>query len=221
MEEQTITQEKQLITPPETDVATCDYTTEITPLNQLGSSFVPTTEHGIKVAKHSAWLKTIRHETPNPAKPFKVGVYIRYFNQTKYENYLDYHKKQYIDVLAQCPKWTFVGFYIDEGSTAPYMESAPEWMRLLHDCEEGKIDLIITQKVSNVSKDMMELTLLARYFAALPHPIGMYFTSEDIFTLATYYRSDTMDKDFFCPSEDWGLLPNDELEQPKGIEQHD
>ena len=211
----------ELMQADDTSSVSCAHTTEITPLAQLGSSFIPTTKHGEKVAKHSAWLKTIRHETPNPAKPFKVGVYIRYFNQTKYENYLDYHKKQYEDVLAQYPKWTFVGFYIDEGATAPYMESAPEWSRLLNDCMEGKVDLIITQKVSNVSKDMMELTLLARYFAALPHPIGMYFASEDIFTLATYYRSDTSDKDFFFPSEDWKLLPDDNEESLKGIAQND
>ncbi len=220
MEEQNIIQETQLISTEETDIATCAHTTEITPLQQLSFSFVPTTAHGMKVAKHSAWLKTIRHETPNPGRPFKVAAYIRYFNQTKHDNYLDYHIKQYNDVLSQYPKWTFVGFYIDEGATAPYMESAPEWSRLLNDCMEGKVDLIITQKVSNVSKDMMELTLLARYFAALPHPIGMYFTSEDIFTLATYYRSDVMDRNFYFPSEDWEQLPDDEPPL-RGIPQND
>ena len=38
------------------------------------------------VAQHKQWLKTIRHETPNPKIPFKVAVYIRYFNQTKYDD---------------------------------------------------------------------------------------------------------------------------------------
>ncbi len=221
MNEQNTTEENtQLVAADEVDISTVNHTTGITPLQQLGTSYIPTTPHGMKVAKHSAWLKTIRHETPNPAKPFKVGVYIRYFNQTKHENYLEYHKKQYIDVLAQYPKWTFVDFYIDEGANAPHMESAPEWMRLLNDCMAGKVDLIITQKVSNVSRDMMELTLLARYFAALPHPVGMYFASEDIFTLATYYISDTMDKDFFYPDNDWKTLPDDD-DLPKGITTND
>ena len=35
------------------------------------------------LAQHRQWLKSIRHETPNPKIPFKVAVYIRYFNQTK------------------------------------------------------------------------------------------------------------------------------------------
>ena len=43
------------------------------------------------VAQHRQWLKSIRHETPNPKTPFKVAVYIRFFNQTKYrdEEYLE------------------------------------------------------------------------------------------------------------------------------------
>ena len=40
------------------------------------------------LAEHRAWLKSIKHERPMPSHPFKVAVYIRYFNQTKYSNYL-------------------------------------------------------------------------------------------------------------------------------------
>jgi len=42
------------------------------------------------ISDHKAWLKKIKKEHPSPYQFFKVGVYIRYFNQTKYENYLDY-----------------------------------------------------------------------------------------------------------------------------------
>ena len=47
------------------------------------------------VAQHRQWLKTIRHEVPNPKVPFKVAVYIRFFNQTKYrdEEYLERNKE--------------------------------------------------------------------------------------------------------------------------------
>ena len=87
-------------------------------------------ERNSLLAEHRAWLKSIKHERPLPKHPFHVAVYIRYFNQTRYENYLSAHKKQFLDTLALCPKWDFVGFYVDEGSTAPNMETAPEWSRL-------------------------------------------------------------------------------------------
>ena len=78
------------------------------------------------VAQHRQWLKTIRHEVPNPKIPFKVAVYIRFFNQTKYrdEEYLERNKEVFRATLAQYPMWEFVGFYIDNGSTAPYMENS-------------------------------------------------------------------------------------------------
>ena len=169
--------------------------------------FGANTEQAQKIAEHKAWLQNIRHERPNTAHHYRVAVYIRYFNQTKYDNYLDYHIQEYKDTMALCPNWEFVGFYIDEGSTAPNMENAKEWSRLLQDCLDGKVDLIITQKVKNVSRKPYELAFCARILAAQKPPVGMYFVSEDIFTLATYYQNDTMDR-FFLPSPDWQVLPD-------------
>ena len=116
------------------------------------------TERNTLLAEHRAWLKEIKRERPLPKTHYRVAVYIRYFNQTRYEDYLSAHKKQFLDTLALCPNWKFVGFYVDEGSTAPNMENAPEWSRLLQDCYEEKVDLIITQKASNISKKLSELS---------------------------------------------------------------
>ena len=164
------------------------------------------------ISDHKAWLKKIKKEHPSPYQFFKVGVYIRYFNQTKYENYLDYHKMQFIDLINKYPNWTLVDFYVDQGQAAPKMENAPEWCRLLNDCFNKKVDLIITHKVSNVSRDANELTLCARLLAAQPHPVGMYYIGEDIYTLASYYRQDLRDVQFF-PTEDWACLPDDDEDQ--------
>lgn len=188
---------------------------EIATTPQFSLIFGENSEQARKIAEHRDWLKSIRHERPNTEVPFKVGIYIRYFNQTRYDNYLAYHKKQFADTVALCPKWTLVDFYIDEGSTAPNMETAPAWSQLLEDCFDGKIDLIITQKVSNVSKRPFEVNLCARLLAAQQHPIGIYFISEDIFTLSSYYQNDLKDP-FFFPSPDWKILPETE-EEMRGL----
>ena len=176
---------------------------------QFSLLFEDESEQGQKIIKHRAWLHSIRHERPNTERRYKVGVYIRYFNQTRYPNYLSFHKKQFADSIALCPNWTLTDFYTDEGQTAPYMENSPEWSRLLQDCMEGKVDLIITQKISNVSRDMDEITFCARLLAAQDPPIGIYFVSEDVFTLASYYRKDLRDPELF-PSPDWKILPEPE-----------
>ena len=179
--------------------------TEIEEAPRFSMIFGDSSDRSDKISEHRLWLQSIRKEHPLPATPYRVGVYIRYFNQTKYENYLDYHIKNFEDTLALCPKWTLVDFYIDEGATAPNMESAPEWCRLLDDCFDGKVDLIITQKVSNVSKKSQEITFVSRLLASLDKPVGIYFISEDIFTLASYYQEDMKDT-FFLPCADWKLL---------------
>ena len=169
-------------------------------------------EFAEKLNEHREWLRHIRHERPSTLTHFRVAVYIRYFNQTKYENYLDFQIKQFESTLELCPNWSFVGFYIDEGSTAPNMESAPEWARLLQDCEEGKIDLIITQKVSNVSRKSYEVAFCARLLACMNPPVGIYFISEDIYTTAYYYREDLRNTWFnkdIAPIEEWVLTQKD------------
>ena len=158
------------------------------------------------LARHKLWLESLQHEYPSPYTHYRIGVYIRFFNQTKHENYLLYHKQEFIDTIALCPNWTLVGFYVDEGQTAPCMENAKEWSRLLQDCLDGKIDLIITQKVSNVTRNPAEVTLVSRILATQKKPVGVYFINEDIFTLASYYQEDMRERRFF-PSLDWQMLP--------------
>ena len=165
-----------------------------------------------KLAKHRLWMNSIPHEYPMPYTPYKIGVYIRYYNQTRYENYLEKHLQQFMDDIALCPQWTLVDFYVDEGQTAPHMEYSKEWCRLLEDCFTGKVNLIVTQKVSNVSSDWHEMAFVARMLAAQEHPIGIYFISEDIFTLTSYYQSDLRDTGLFPAG--WQILPPDELDEP-------
>lgn len=164
-----------------------------------------------KLAKHRIWMDSIPHEYPMPYTPYKIGVYIRYYNQTRYENYLEKHIQQYIDDIALCPRWTLVDFYVDQGQSAPHMEYSKEWCRLLEDCFTGKVDLIVTQKVSNVSSDWREMAFIARMLAAQERPIGIYFISEDLFTLASYYQPDLRDQGFLPVG--WKKLPPDELDE--------
>lgn len=164
-----------------------------------------------ELARHKLWMDSIQHEYPMPYFPYKIGVYIRYYNQTKYDNYLEKHKLQFRDDIALCPAWKLVDFYIDNGMTAPRMENSKNWCRLLEDCLLGKVDLIVTQKVSNVSSNPQEISFVASLLAAQKHPIGMYFISEDIFTLASYYTAEIYDENFLAT--EWEILPDDEFDK--------
>ena len=122
--------------------------------------------HRNLLRKHKAWLELIQHEYPMPYKHYRIGVYIRYFNQTKYENYLDYHKQQFADTIALCPNWELIDFYVDEGISAPNMESAKDWCRLLDDCFAGKIDLL-SLKISLLSPPITRQICMRSIFCRL------------------------------------------------------
>lgn len=171
-------------------------TNEISEESNVFRRNIPISKHKEALRKHKAWLELIRHEYPMPGKAYQIGIYIRYYNQTKYQNYLSYHKQEFEDTIALCPLWTLVDFYVDEGAVAPNMENAKEWCRLLNDCFSGKVDLIITQKVSNVSRKPEDLALISRLLACQEHPVGIYFINEDLFTLASYYQRQMRDSDF-------------------------
>ena len=54
------------------------------------------------LAHHKLWLESIQHEYPSPYTHYRIGVYIRFFNQTKYADYLLYHKQEFIDTISLC-----------------------------------------------------------------------------------------------------------------------
>ena len=136
------------------------------------------------VAQHRQWLKTIRHEVPNPKIPFKVAVYIRFFNQTKYrdEEYLERNKEVFRATLAQYPIWEFVGFYIDNGSTAPYMENSTAWSELLSDCDAGKVDLI-SHRRSAMCPEMLKKWRFAQECSLLASLLLASTSYQKIYTL--------------------------------------
>ena len=172
----------------------------------------------VKYAKHKLWLDSLQHEYPMPFVPYRVGVYIRFYNQTKYsdEVYLEKHKSQFREDIECCPRWSLVDYYVDTGAVAPGMEYSPEWLRLLDDCFAGKVDLIVTQKVSNVTSDPGEIALVARLLANQKPPVGIYFISEDLFTLASYFWPDMKDEGFV--QSGWKTLPPDDLDPPRLLE---
>lgn len=183
--------------------------------NVFRRHFYDESEIGL-LAEHRRWMSVQQKEYPQPYIPYRIGVYIRYYNQTKYKNYIEKHTQQFIDDISLCPQWTLVDFYIDKGMTAPRMENSKEWCRLLGDCFSGKVNLIVTQKVRSVSNDPEEMAFIARALATQKTPVGIYFISEDIFTLASYYLRDLQD-DGFLP---YGVnvLPEDELDLPMTYE---
>ena len=134
--------------------------------------------------------------------PFKVARLFAFQSDEIWgRDYLERNKEVFRATLAQYPMWEFVGFYIDNGSTAPYMESAVAWTELLSDCDEEKVNLIITQKISNVSWKIHEVSICARMLPRGILLLGIYFISEDMYTLCLVLSRQIFEEPCFFPHQ--------------------
>ena len=68
-----------------------------------------------------------------------------------------------------------------------------------------------------MSSDPGEIAFVARILANQKPPIGIYFISEDIFTLGSYYWADMKDDGFVQPG--WKTLPPDDLDLLPAVNQ--
>lgn len=84
-------------------------------------------------------------------KHLRVAPYCRV--STDSEEQLNSYNAQiayYTEKIAATPEWTMVRLYADEGITGTSMKRRKEFLKMLRDCDRGKIDLIITNCLSHV-----------------------------------------------------------------------
>ena len=114
----------------------------------------------------------------------RVAVYARVSSgdirqTTSYE----LQKKYYEDFVVRHPNWTLVKLYADEGISGTSLAHRDEFNRMIADCRAGKIDMIITKSVSRFARNVVDCISTVRMLGELPHPVGVFFESECIFSL--------------------------------------
>lgn len=86
----------------------------------------------------------------------------------------------YESYIKANPAWTFVGVYYDEGITGTKKEKRPKLLRMISDCENGHIDLIVTKSISRFARNTTDCLELVRKLQKLG--IFIYFEKENIDT---------------------------------------
>lgn len=114
----------------------------------------------------------------------RVAVYARVStgdpNQT---SSYELQKNHYQDMVARHPGWHLVEIYADEGISGTSLQHRDDFIRMIADCEAGKIDLIVTKSVSRFARNVIDCIGQVRKLRALPNPVGVFFETENIFTL--------------------------------------
>ena len=112
----------------------------------------------------------------------RVGAYCRV--STDSEDQLNSYEAQiayYTDAIAKNPNWTFVGIYADEGITGTATTKRKDFLRLMRDCEKGKVDYILTKSVSRFARNTVDSLVWTRKLRA--KGIGVYFEEQALDSL--------------------------------------
>ena len=114
----------------------------------------------------------------------RVAVYARVStDDPRQTSSYELQKNYYEDLVQKNPHWILVDIYADEGISGTSLNHRDAFKRMIHDCNEGKIDLIITKSVSRFARNIVDCIEQVRKLAALKPPVGVMFETERIYTL--------------------------------------
>ena len=145
--------------------------------------------------------KRVRNATvpPNaifkPAKPtptindtsrMRVAVYARVSTKsTEQVSSIENQTKYYTEKIAKTPNWEMQDIYKDEGISGTSIKRRKDFQRMIADAADKKMDLILCASVSRFARDVSDCIEQVRKLKTVnpTHPVGVYFETEDIYTL--------------------------------------
>jgi len=109
----------------------------------------------------------------------RVAAYARV--STDSEDQIESYKAQvahYSEAIAKNPRWRFVEIYADEGITGTQAKKRKNFMRMIRDCEKGKIDLILTKSIARFARNTVDSLRYIRDLKA--HGVSVFFEEQNI-----------------------------------------
>ena len=130
-------------------------------------------------------MRTVRRIQPikSPCKPrFKVAAYAR-VSDSRLHHSLSTQISYYNRLIQAHPDWELVGIYYDEGISGKEQSNRQGFLNLIKDCEDGKIDRIITKSIARFGRNTVELLTTVRQLRL--KNIGVTFEKENIDSLSS------------------------------------
>lgn len=134
-------------------------------------------------------------ETPQEQEKkrhLRVAAYCRVSTDSEeqlssYENQLAY----YTEKIMNEPGWTMAGVFADEGITGTSTGRRKEFLRMIRQCRQGKIDMILAKSVSRFARNTVDTLNFTRELRGLGIPVifeeqninSIYPESEFLITL--------------------------------------
>ena len=126
-----------------------------------------------------------------PAKPeavraskrqLRVAAYCRVSTDDE-EQLTSYEaqKNYYTDKIMTNKEWTMAGIFADEGITGTSARKRPEFLRMIRQCKQGKIDVVLTKSISRFARNTVDCLNYVRALKELG--IAVIFEKENMNTL--------------------------------------
>lgn len=113
----------------------------------------------------------------------RVAAYARVSSLTdKTQNSLSLQISYYSSYIQNNEEWQYAGVYIDEGISGTSTDRRTGIQRLIKDCNDGKIDLILTKSVSRFARNTVDTLNLTRHLRDIG--VDIYFERENIHSIS-------------------------------------
>ena len=113
----------------------------------------------------------------------KVAAYARVSRDTERLIHSVSAQVSYYSALIQKnPEWEYAGVYADMGISGTDTAKRSEFLKMLADCEAGKIDIILTKSISRFARNTVDLLETVRHLKDLD--IEVRFEKENIHSLS-------------------------------------
>ena len=113
----------------------------------------------------------------------RVAIYMRCVSKVPGKEFAyEYQKRYYENMIGQKADWELKDFYIDEGLSGT-LQHRPDFDRMIEDCKEGEIDLIVTRNVSRFSRNLKDCIDCIRKLKAMDPSVGVLFEAENFYSL--------------------------------------
>lgn len=87
----------------------------------------------------------------------------------------------YTEYITGNPEWSFAGVYADDGISGTNTKKREEFNRMITDCMDGKIDMVITKSISRFARNTLDCLKYIRQLKDRNIPV--FFEKENINTL--------------------------------------
>ena len=129
-------------------------------------------------------IEPVRQKVMHELRPKKrVCAYCRVSTDstkqhTSYVAQVEYYKSY----IGKREEWEFAGIFADEAKSGTQVKSRDEFIRMLKECENGNIDIIVTKSVTRFARNTIDSIEAIRKLKALG--VTIYFEKENINTMS-------------------------------------